>query len=115
MLIVFEVATDAAGFGDHLEGLGNAEHGVIEGLAEARIGACAGLIDSAGREDENAVGFQTVAEFGEESCLVFEWSVPDTIPSGDEIVFMREFPRADIGLVEGLLWVPGSREPEHLG
>jgi len=114
MLIVFEMAADTSGFRDDFQDLWNAENCMIEGLTQKGIGARSRLIHASGGEDENAVWFQSTTQLCEDRFVTFQRGMPDAILGGNEIVFMRECPSADIRLMKGLVGVSRLSAAKHL-
>ena len=114
MLIVFQVPADAAELIDELEQPRNAQGGVVERLAEARIGHLVGSIHAAAGKDQHAAGIQRGAELLQNRRLLRERHVPDALPRRDEIIPPGKLPRADVGMVESHVGVFLPREGEHL-
>lgn len=115
MLIVFEMAADAAMFVEHAQEFRDAKRGVIQRLAVAWVGHFSGVVKAARGEDQDAARIQRVAQLAEDLPVRSERHVPDAVPRRDEIVSRRECMRADVRLVKrhARMFLPG--EHEHFG
>src|SRR5579862_1727429 len=101
ILVVFEMAADAAGLRENLLRFGDTEDAVIHRRTHAGVGFLAWSIQSSCRENENSIRRQGGADFSEHGFLFAQGKVPDAVPGGDEVVFAGKRPSADVRLVDG--------------